>query len=287
MSKVSDPKTKYCFVLMPIADVAGYEAGHFGRVYEHLFKPAITAAGYTPIRADDTVKTDYIVVGIIQKIVDSSMVLCDFSSRNANVMYELGIRHAFNKPVVLVKDQSTEKIFDIQGLRYHEYDQSLRVDSVSKDIQKISQAIQQTASGGVDSMNSIVQLAGIKAAEAPKGQVISADTKLLLEAIDSFNSRFRQIEERLDFSASKIMLETLDLGRLRRGIAQKWNEKFILPTGETVERGETVFRNGYAIGVLQDFNEKEKRIVIKPPDGAAYSIDLDSVDAKTISTIPF
>src|SRR4051812_28416422 len=101
LTDVEDVKP-ICFVLMPIADTPGYEPGHFGRVYEHLLKPAITAAGYRPIRADDAVKTDYIVVGIIQKIVESAMVLCDYSSRNPNVMYELGIRHAFNKPVVLI-----------------------------------------------------------------------------------------------------------------------------------------------------------------------------------------
>src|SRR3954468_2442510 len=99
-----------CFVIMPISDADGYEPGHFGRVYEHLLKPAIVQAGFVPVRADDANKTDYIVVGIIQKIVESAMVLCDFSGKNANVMYELGIRHAFNKPVVLVKDKRTEKV---------------------------------------------------------------------------------------------------------------------------------------------------------------------------------
>lgn len=98
--EVSQEKSKpICFVIMPISDVHGYEPGHFGRVYEHILKPAIIAAGYLPVRADDTIKTDYIVVGIIQKIVESEMVICDFSARNPNVMYELGIRHAFNKPV--------------------------------------------------------------------------------------------------------------------------------------------------------------------------------------------
>lgn len=111
--------------MMPIADVQSYDSGHFGRVYEHLRKPAIMSAGYQPIRADDTIKTDYMVVSIIQMIVDCEIVICDLSARNPNVMYELGIIHAFNKSVVLIKDIRTEKIFDIQGLRYSEYDESL------------------------------------------------------------------------------------------------------------------------------------------------------------------
>jgi hypothetical protein len=40
--KKDDP---ICFVIMPISDIPGYEAGHFGRVYEHILKPAIVKAG--------------------------------------------------------------------------------------------------------------------------------------------------------------------------------------------------------------------------------------------------
>lgn len=55
--KAVEKEKPVCFVIMPISDVHGYESGHFGRVYEHILKPAIVAAGYIPIRADDTIKT--------------------------------------------------------------------------------------------------------------------------------------------------------------------------------------------------------------------------------------
>jgi hypothetical protein len=185
-----------CFVVMPIADVEGYEPGHFGRVYEHLLRPAISQAGYNAIRADDTNKTDYIVVGIIQRIVESDMVLCDLSARNANVMYELGIRHAFNKTVTLIKDKSTEKIFDIQGLRYTEYSQQLRVDSVQKDIDKIAKAITDTAAAKPGDVNSVIQLAGLRPAEVPAAQTVSPETQIVLSAIASLEARFESAVQR-------------------------------------------------------------------------------------------
>ncbi len=187
-------KRPTCFVIMPIADMLGYDPGHFGRVYEYLLKPAIESAGYIPVRADDTSKTDYIVVGIIQKIVESEMVVCDLSARNANVMYELGIRHAFNKPVVLIKDSRTEKVFDIQGLRYTLYDETLRVDSVEKDISKIGQSIKETAASEERDLNSIVKLAGIHAAEAPRRTEVSSETQLILNALHSIEARVSNIE---------------------------------------------------------------------------------------------
>lgn len=194
-SGTQSEKKPTCFVIMPISDAVGYDSGHFGRVYEHLLKPAIIAAGYEPIRADDTVKTDYIVVGIIRKIVESEMVVCDISARNPNVMYELGIRHAFNKPVVLVKDKATEKMFDIQGLRYTEYDEILRIDTVTKDIVKITNSVTETASTPEKDTNSIVHLAGIKPAEVPATQTISADTQIILSAINDLDRRVNEVQK--------------------------------------------------------------------------------------------
>ncbi len=42
-------------------------------------------------------KTNYIVIDILKKILESEFVLCDLSAKNPNVFYELGIRQAFNK----------------------------------------------------------------------------------------------------------------------------------------------------------------------------------------------
>ncbi|OBY36451.1 hypothetical protein PR729_14340 [Providencia rettgeri] len=62
-----ETKKKTCFVIMPIADTAGYEHGHFTRVYKHLIKPACERAGFIPIRADDVSSSNMIVVDILKK----------------------------------------------------------------------------------------------------------------------------------------------------------------------------------------------------------------------------
>lgn len=42
-----------CFVIMPISDQGEYPKGHFSKVYEQIFKPAILEAGYEPYRVDE------------------------------------------------------------------------------------------------------------------------------------------------------------------------------------------------------------------------------------------
>lgn len=151
---------KNCFVIMPISDVEGYDPGHFGRIYEHLIKPACEAAGINPIRADEVQITNYIVIDILRQVLEADIVICDLSSRNPNVMYELGVRQAFNLPVTLIKDARTSSIFDIQGLRYIEYDENLRVDRTNAAIKSIAATLKNNLELKVGDVNSVVQLLG-------------------------------------------------------------------------------------------------------------------------------
>lgn len=274
-SNFSDRKQPICFVIMPISDSHDYESGHFGRVYEHLIKPAVIDAGYKPIRADDTNKTDYIVVGVIKRVVDSNMVLCDYSARNPNVMYELGIRHAFNLPVTLIKDRHTGKIFDIQGLRYTEYDHSLRVDSVQKDIKNISKAIKETATIEQSSFNSVVHLAGLKAAIMPEDQSISPDTQLILSAIGSLE---RRIESDLR-------------SKIDNGHFQIIDDKVYFKDSSEAEIGEDLYQPCKGeikpIGQLVDIHPSEEGIFVRREDGKIVPFFAHSVKSKGLSTIPF
>lgn len=164
--KDDNSKNKSCFIIMPIADMDDYEPGHFLRVYEHLIKPACINAGFEPHRADFVAASNYIIIDILRKILDSDLVICDLSGRNPNVLYELGVRQAFNLPTVLIKDIKTPKIFDIQGLRYTEYNHTLRIDEVEKERERIQKSILATAANPND-VNSMIQLLGVKPAPYP------------------------------------------------------------------------------------------------------------------------
>ncbi len=186
---------KTCFVIMPISDQDGYEKGHFNRVYNHLIKPACSNAGFEVIRADEEVKTNYIVIDVIKKIIDSEIVICDLSAKNSNVLYELGIRQAFNKKVVLIKDNKTSRIFDIQGLRTIDYDENLRIDEVQKNIGQISKTIKDTYESTSDEINSLIQLLSIQPAVLPQQIEISKESSLIMDILNNISNRLSFIEE--------------------------------------------------------------------------------------------
>lgn len=151
---------KSCFVIMPIADSDGYEKGHFNHVYNDIIKPAIEKTEFTAIRADEVKQTNLIHLDILQKLIDAPIAVCDLSTRNPNVLFELGIRQAFDRPVVLIQEIGTPKIFDIAPLRYLEYSKELKYHEVLKTQKELEEAINATkeAEGNSGSINSIVKL---------------------------------------------------------------------------------------------------------------------------------
>ncbi len=153
-------ENKDCFVLMPIADCDGYEKGHFLHVYDDIIKPAIDQTDFKAIRADEVKETNLIHLDILRKLIEAPIAVCDLSTRNPNVLFELGIRQAFDKPVVLIQEKGTPKIFDIAPLRYLEYSKELKYHEVLDTQRKLQEAIEATksAEGETGNVNSIVKL---------------------------------------------------------------------------------------------------------------------------------
>jgi len=184
---------KKCFAIMPIADHEDYDNGHFSRVYNHLIKPACEKAGFSAIRADDAKASHMIMFDILKNIIDCDMAICDLSSKNANVFYELGLRQAFNKKTILITDGRTNTPFDITGFRYVKYSDTLRIDSVESDIDEIAAMLTETDIAPEEDVNSIVKLLKIQPAEIKNVKLTQQDT-ILFEMIKRLDEKMSRIE---------------------------------------------------------------------------------------------
>ena len=185
-----------CFVIMPIGELEVYPKEHFKQVYEDIFIPAIKKAGYEPKRADDDRGSNMIQVNIIRDIVKAPMAICDLSTRNPNVLFELGIRQAFDLPVVLVQERGTPRIFDIGTINTIDYGKELLYREVLKDIETISRAITSTkdTSKGI---NSVIKLLEIEKAELnPQGKLSDSDEIQML--LYSFSNKLEKIQDEIE-----------------------------------------------------------------------------------------
>ena len=126
---------RLCFVLMPFGVKPDRGGGviDFDAVFKELIAPAIVAAGLEPIRADEEVAG-----GIIHKPMFERLVLCEFAvadltTANANVFYELGVRHAvLPETTVLLHAGDCRLPFDVAPLRTLPY--QLDCDGSPKDV---------------------------------------------------------------------------------------------------------------------------------------------------------
>lgn len=109
-----------CFVLMPFGkkpDAKG-DMVDFDQIYQQIIKPAIEDAGLEALRADEEMAG-----GIIHKPMFERLILCeyavaDLTTANANVFYELGLRHAVRPwSTVLVFADGERLPFDVSLLR--------------------------------------------------------------------------------------------------------------------------------------------------------------------------
>ena len=214
MKKTNDDiknNSQTCFVIMPISDPETYENGHFRCVYEDIFCPAIEAAGYVPKRADDDKSSSMIQVNIIKDIIEAPMAICDLSTRNPNVLFELGIRQAFGLPVVLVQEEGTPRIFDISTINTVDYRKKLNYREVLEDREKIASAIKATTEN--NDLNSIIRLLDItqKAELKANASNDKDDIKVLLLAM---TNEIQQLKNEVSKSPKVpvvSMLESLDV----------------------------------------------------------------------------
>lgn len=98
----------------------------FDSIYQNLFKPALEAAGLQPFRADDESAAGDILKDMFAELVTADFVLADISILNANVFYELGIRHTVGpRGVICVHAGWADRPFDVAPQRTFKYDGKL------------------------------------------------------------------------------------------------------------------------------------------------------------------
>ena len=85
-----------CFVPMPFGKKPGLAGGmiDFDAVYQSLIHPAIEEAELDPLRADEEMTGGIIHKPMFQRLTSCEFAVADLTTANANVFYELGIRHA-------------------------------------------------------------------------------------------------------------------------------------------------------------------------------------------------
>lgn len=139
------------FVALPFSEKSGkWPKGFFSEVLNALITPAGVNAGFKveTARKDGS---DIIQATIVNDLLNADLVVADLTDHNPNVLFELGMRMAFDKPVALIRAEGTGQIFDVDSmLRVWEYSSNLWRSSLESDIPALTAHIK----GAWDGRNS-------------------------------------------------------------------------------------------------------------------------------------
>jgi hypothetical protein len=142
---VEPEQKKPCFVISPIGPDNSETRKKADQVLRHIIKKALSDT-YAVERADDISKPGLITLQVIERLMKDPMVVADLTDANANVYYELAIRHFVKKPVVHLIAEGQEPPFDVAQMRYVQYDLT-DPDSVERAAQEVRNQVANSEKG--------------------------------------------------------------------------------------------------------------------------------------------
>jgi hypothetical protein len=179
---------KLCFVISPIGTASSETRKRSDGFLREVIKPVAEEFGYYVERADEDKSPGVVTDRIIGKVIDADLVIADLHGHNPNVMYEVAIRHATDKPLVQMAEEGELLPFDIGNLSTVFYDPS--VAGLQKWRADLRQAIEGShrVTGG---SNPVVRAGLMRTLQSQSG----TDGSALAELLDEMQNLKHQVRE--------------------------------------------------------------------------------------------
>jgi hypothetical protein len=181
-----------CFFITPIGDENSNERRRADGILAAVVAPAAEAHGLTAIRADQIAEGGNVTLQVIEHCIGAKVAVADLTRRNPNVYYEVGLRHAFRRPLVLIVDDNETLPFDLLQQRSYFYrnDPAGSVECRAAVATGIEKALAGHVDSPVDAAASLQRLSDGSALEQIVGE--------LVEKVDGLGSQVRQVRRTID-----------------------------------------------------------------------------------------
>lgn len=133
-------KSKKCFIITPIGGKRTKIREMCTATIEKAIRPALKDLGFMESNIYAS-HQDYtpgdIDAKIVSDIIEADVVIANVTHNNANVLYELAIRHFIGKPVVTISSEDTVPAFDISHQRLIQFEsiEDDDMENLKNDIQ--------------------------------------------------------------------------------------------------------------------------------------------------------
>lgn len=127
------------FVVRPFKTKEGID---FDRMHRELIAPVLKSAGITGSTTEVIARAGNIRTDVFEQLLLADVVIADISIHNANVYYELGVRHSLRpRTTILIRARKDEVPFDLKTDRYLEYDPDAPADAQPNLAEAVRQSL--------------------------------------------------------------------------------------------------------------------------------------------------
>jgi hypothetical protein len=189
------PRT--CFVIGPIGSAGSPIRQHADDLIKYIIRPCLALPEFdyeAPIRADKLGEPGRITTQIIKLLKDADLVIADLTSNNANVYYELSIRHAMGGRAIHMALDDTSISFDLHDNRTIFFNMHSRIAENART--ELTDQIRRVHEEGYKSFNPIVEAIGIINLERstdPNQKVLAQ----LLSSVEFLTGEVRSVQSAL------------------------------------------------------------------------------------------
>jgi len=182
-----------CFVISPIGSEGSPTRKRSDDVFAHVVEPAAKACGYEAIRADKIAKPGIITNQVIQHLLEAPLVIADLTDHNANVYYELAIRHAIRKPLVEIIKKGQVAPFDVAATRLVQMDDP-DLNNVETLREQVKAAIKAAETTATDADNPVTLAVDIRAM-GMSGSPLENRLATILEMLAGIQGQLAALEQ--------------------------------------------------------------------------------------------
>jgi len=189
---------KKCFFICPIGQQDSDERKMSDEILESILIPAL-GEKYEIIRADKIASSGIITAEICNHLMKDEMAVADLSGHNPNVFYELAIRHAFHKPVILIIREGESIPFDVSQSKAIIYSNVGfgKAEEFRKELTSSVEYVEKNGTPG-NPVTVAVRIDELQSGNSEEQTLAAIEKKLdnVLGEVSKMNNRLERVESR-------------------------------------------------------------------------------------------
>ena len=186
-----------CGIIMPISYSDDHHTEAHWKGVLGFVEKAIGDAGMVAQPVWHNADFDVIQARILQNLFENEIVVCDVSTRNPNVMLELGMRLTTKKPTIIIAEAGTKLPFDTSVINTEFYDPSLKYNEIADFVAKLTKILIDTRAATIaGTYRAYLELFKFETVQ-PANVTVTGEVAIA-ERLEEMSARIARISHQID-----------------------------------------------------------------------------------------